>query len=189
MDPCDPERLEALRVLGNSAPIARAVGMEITEIRPGRSRVVIPFSRTIMQAHGRVHGGIFGLLLDTAGYFAAASLTLSDGVTIGYTLNLLEGVRDEGLVAEAEVLRAGRVIAHADVSLWSESRRLIAKGTAAYRFFRSSGDARDPVRPSAPSAFGAVSRGACRPRDAPPPARAPGESSGDPEDSPKMESS
>lgn len=131
-----PESLEALRQLGNSAPVAQALGMVIQTVEPGRAVVVLPYQRHILQAHGRVHGGLFGLLADTAGYFAAASVQPGDGVTIEYKLNLLEGVKDQGLIAEARVVKTGRSISLCDVEVFSDDGVLVGKALATYRFFQ-----------------------------------------------------
>jgi uncharacterized protein (TIGR00369 family) len=132
------EQLDALMALGNTAPIAETLGMKICELTPGYARVTAPFSRALMQAHGRIHGGVYGVLGDTAGYFAAAGLYDVDGVTVEFKLNLLEGVAEEGLIAEARVVRAGGAIALCDLEVRSDRGALVAKGLATYRFFTSS---------------------------------------------------
>lgn len=133
--PHSPAELDALRALGNSAPVARLIGMDICVLTPGRAEVILPFHAGILQAHGRVHGGLFGLLVDTAGYFAAASLQASEGVTIEYKLNLLEAVTDQGLRAVARVIRSGRSISLCDVDVYRDDGTLVGKGLATYRFF------------------------------------------------------
>lgn len=129
------EEIEALRQLGNTAPVAKLTGMQIVRVSPGEAEVVLAFQPSLMQAHGRVHGGLFGLVADTAGYFAAASLQAADGVTLEYKVNLLEGLKDEGMRAVGRVVKSGRSISLCDIEIFSERGVLIGKALATYRFF------------------------------------------------------
>lgn len=133
--PHSPQALAALMALGNTAPVCLLTGMRILRIGDGTSEVVLPFKPELMQAHGRVHGGLYGLLADTAGYFAAASLNPGDGVTVEYKVNLLDAVGDADLIATARATRAGKTITLSEVDLHAGDR-LVGKALATFRFFQ-----------------------------------------------------
>lgn len=129
------ETLDALMALGNSAPVCTLVGMTIVHIGDGISEVILPYKPSLMQAHGRVHGGLYGLLADTAGYFAAASLNPGDGVTVEYKVNLLDAVGEADLLARGKATRAGKTITIAEVDLLA-GERLVGKALVTFRFFQ-----------------------------------------------------
>jgi acyl-CoA thioesterase len=81
----------------------------------------------------RLHGGTLGLLLDNAGFFAAA--TVRDGfwvVTTEFKINLLDTAGHEPIVATGTVLRRGRLVIHAQMEAVSGSNAKIAVGLGSY---------------------------------------------------------
>ena len=52
-----------------------AIGAAMTELGPGTCTLVLPFSDAVGQQHGFFHGGIVGALADSAGGYAALSMT------------------------------------------------------------------------------------------------------------------
>jgi len=82
---------------------------------------------------GRIHGGILGLVLDNAGFFASA--TTSGGywmATTEFKVNLLDSVSDEEVVATGHVLRKGRHLVHAEMEATSASGLKVAVGLGSY---------------------------------------------------------
>ncbi len=81
---------------------------------------------------GRVHGGIISLLMDNAGFFAAATRSRGNWVvTAELKVNLLDSFAGEIVRATGRVLRAGRHVIHAEMRAETE-RKVIAAGLGTY---------------------------------------------------------
>jgi len=95
------------------------IGAELTAVEPGRCEIRLPFKPELTQQHGFVHGGIVGMIADSACGYAAYSLFPADSsiLTVEYKINLLAPSKGDALIARAHVLKPGRTltIAHADV--------------------------------------------------------------------------
>jgi uncharacterized protein (TIGR00369 family) len=113
-------------------PVARLIGLEMTEVEPGR----VVFELEVEERHtsplGTVHGGILCDLADAAMGCAHASL-LEDGesfTTLELKMNFVKPVWAGRLVAEAKVVKAGRTIGLVDCRVTDESGSLVAYGTS-----------------------------------------------------------
>src|SRR5262245_46545958 len=97
----------------------RFIGARVAEVAPGRCTIELPVHEDLTQQHGFVHGGIVGMIADTAGGYAAFSLMAADAsvLTVEYKINLLAPAQGELLVAVGTVLKPGRTlsITRADV--------------------------------------------------------------------------
>jgi uncharacterized protein (TIGR00369 family) len=95
------------------------IGADLTAIEPGRCEIRLPYKAELTQQHGFVHGGIVGMIADSACGYAAFSLFPADSsiLTVEYKINLLAPSKGDALIARAHVLKPGRTltIAHADV--------------------------------------------------------------------------
>lgn len=117
--PADPGF--ALRVLEsfNRQKAMHLVGARITNIEPGYCEVELPFRDDLTQQKGYVHGGIVGMIADSACGYAAYSLmpASSSLVTVEYKINILTPAKAGLLRAAGEVIKPGRslTIAKADV--------------------------------------------------------------------------
>lgn len=89
-----------------------SIGTEIALLEPGHCKLRVPFAPGVAQHHGAFHGGIIGLLADTAGGLAAMSLCEAgmDVVTVEYKMNFLAPARGVALVASGHVVRSGRTL-------------------------------------------------------------------------------
>jgi uncharacterized protein (TIGR00369 family) len=74
-----------------------------------------------------VHGGVIGMIADTACGYAAFSLMPADCslVTVEYKINILAPATTS-LVAHGEVVRAGRTLTIARAEVYAENRRHVA---------------------------------------------------------------
>ena len=71
-----------------------------------------PARAELTQQKGFVHGGIVGMIADTACGYAAYSLMPAGAslVTVEYKINMLAPGRGERLLARAEVIKSGRTL-------------------------------------------------------------------------------
>jgi len=124
--------LEKLKQLFESAPISRYLGMTLGYCENGVARVRLPFRKDFEEGHGVIHGGLIGLLGDTAGNFAVGSVSPGSTVkTVEYKLSLLAGVQGD-LLAIGEVVRKGRTLATCRLEVVEGNDRVIAIGLATY---------------------------------------------------------
>ena len=92
--------------------LMQGIGAALTEVRPGRCRIELPFSDLVGQQQGFFHGGIIGAVADTAGGYAALTLLPagSEVLTLEYKINFLRHAAGARLAAEGMVLRSGRSV-------------------------------------------------------------------------------
>ncbi len=100
------------------------VGAELVRVEPGHVDIAVAFRPELAQQHGYFHGGIVGMIADSAGGYAAFSLMPADAtvLTVEYKINLLAPAEGERLVARGRVAKAGRTltVAHVDVAVLRE---------------------------------------------------------------------
>ena len=95
------------------------IGASMTKVEPSRCTIELPVRDDLGQQHGFVHGGVVGMIADSAGGYAAFTLMPADAsvLTVEYKINMLAPARGERLVATGSVLKPGRrvSIVRADV--------------------------------------------------------------------------
>jgi uncharacterized protein (TIGR00369 family) len=129
----DERYFAILRDAFHDAPITRLIPqtMEITE--PGVVRITLHPDARHHHGAGRVHGGVLGVLLDNAGFFASATVTGGFWTaTTEFKINLLDSVSDEAVVATGRVLRKGRHLIHASMEARAASGAAVAVGLGSY---------------------------------------------------------
>ncbi len=121
-----------------SAPISKMTGQKLVAIKKGYARVELEIKKKHLHGGGDVHGGIYGLIADTAGFFAMMSmLTPKDtGATIEYKINLIAPARGKKLIAEGRVLTIGKSHCVCEMKVLGTNGELYATGLATYRIFR-----------------------------------------------------
>ena len=92
---------------------------EIPVIEDGRAEIEIPHWDGILQQHGYVHGGVVGMIADSAAGYAAMTV-VPEGtsvLTVEYKINMVAPANGDKIVAKGSVLRTGRtlILTKADV--------------------------------------------------------------------------
>jgi uncharacterized protein (TIGR00369 family) len=103
------------------------IGASLTLVEPGQVEVALPYRDDLTQQKGFIHGGIIGMIADTACGYAAYSLMPADCslVTVEYKINILAPARGS-LVARGEVVRAGRTLTVTRGEVYAEDGKHIA---------------------------------------------------------------
>ena len=130
----------ALRqVMEELIPFNRVLGVRVVEIDRGHVRMEIAFREELIGDPVRraVHGGVISALADTAGGCAVWSALDEETArvsTIDIRIDYLRPGRPETLVAEGNVVRAGRRVGVADIRLFHPSApaESIATGKGVY---------------------------------------------------------
>jgi uncharacterized protein (TIGR00369 family) len=97
------------------------IGARMTRVEPGRVEIELPVREDLGQQHGFVHGGIVGMIADSAGGYAAFTLMPVDAsvLTVEYKVNMLAPAEGELLIARGEVLKPGRTLSVVRADVWA----------------------------------------------------------------------
>ena len=89
------------------------IGARLTAVEPGRCVVELPVRDDLTQQHGFVHGGVVGMISDSAGGYAGFTLMPADAsvLTVEFKINMLAPAAGEVLIATGEILKPGRTLA------------------------------------------------------------------------------
>ena len=97
------------------------IGARMTRVEPGRVEIELPVREDLGQQHGFVHGGIVGMIADSAGGYAAFTLMPADAsvLTVEYKVNMLSPAEGDLLIARGEVLKPGRSLSVVRADVWA----------------------------------------------------------------------
>ena len=109
--PQDPAYAARVRASFARQKAMDLIGARLTAVEPGAAEVRLAFRQELTQQKGFVHGGIVGMIADSACGYAAYSLmpATSSLVTVEYKINILAPARGD-LVARGAVVRPGRTL-------------------------------------------------------------------------------
>lgn len=110
--PKDPDYAARVRASFNMQQAMQLIGAELVELEPGHAEIHLAHQPKITQQHGYIHGGVVGMIADSAAGYAANTLTPHDTsvLTVEYKLNLLAPADGQRLVARGEVIKPGRTL-------------------------------------------------------------------------------
>jgi len=95
----------------------------------GRTEIHVPHWAGVEQQHGFVHGGVVGMIADSAAGYAAMTMVPASAsvVTVEYKMNLVAPAEGEKLIARGEVVRPGRtlIVTKAEVFAVSEGKETL----------------------------------------------------------------
>lgn len=134
------KHLQNLRKLFEEAPIREHDGLEWVSCGDGVAQMRLPFKPSLTQGLGVIHGGMVGLIADTAGWFAAASVYPQGLVTTAeYKISLLAAAKGD-LLATGRVVRQGRNLITCQLEVVDAENKLVAIGIGTYACIREQRD-------------------------------------------------
>ncbi|RKF50081.1 PaaI family thioesterase [Paraburkholderia fungorum] len=103
------ERVRASFIRQNAMALIRAT---LPVIDHGRTEIHLPVWSGVEQQHGFVHGGVVGMIADSASGYAAMTLVPASAsvLTVEYKMNLVAPADGETLIARGQVVRPGRTL-------------------------------------------------------------------------------
>ena len=109
--PTDPYFAARIRASFDRQKAMTLIGARLTTVAPGLVEISLPFRDDLTQQKGFLHGGVIGMIADTACGYAAYSLMPADSslVTVEYKINILAPAT-ASLTARGEVVKAGRTL-------------------------------------------------------------------------------
>ena len=125
--PADPDFASRVRESFGRQKAMALIGASLTAVEPGYVEIALPFRDDLTQQKGFVHGGILGMIADTACGYSAFSLMPAGCslVTVEYKINILSPARGS-LVAKGRVVKAGRTLTVARAEVYSEDGKHVA---------------------------------------------------------------
>ena len=125
--PVDPHFVARVRESFGRQKAMALIGASLARVDPGAVEIELPYREEITQQKGFVHGGIIGMIADTACGYAAFSLMPADCslVTVEYKINILAPAQGD-LVARGEVVKAGRTLTIARAEVYAQDRKHVA---------------------------------------------------------------
>jgi len=129
--PPNPHFAERVRDSFARQAAMRLIGATLVEVGPGAVTIDLPVREDLTQQHRYVHGGIVGMIADSAGGYAAFTLMPAEAsvLTVEYKINMLAPATGERLEARGTVVKSGHTlsIARADVfGVANGEERLVA---------------------------------------------------------------
>lgn len=88
------------------------LGADLVDVAAGRVAIAVPIEPHLSQQDGYLHAGVVVAALDSACGYAALTLMPNDAevLTVELKVNLLAPASGHRLLAEGEVVRAGRTL-------------------------------------------------------------------------------
>ena len=125
--PADPGFAARVRDSFGRQKAMGLIGAALKVVEPGYVEVALPWREDLTQQKGYIHGGILGMIADTACGYAAFSLMPAGCslVTVEYKINILNPGRGS-LVAKGQVMKPGRTLTVARAEVYSEDGKHVA---------------------------------------------------------------
>jgi len=114
--------------LGRSR-ISRTLGLVLRYDEDGRAEVDLPYNPMSTNGVGSVHGGVVGVLIDAAGWYATAQHYDTWVGTVEFKVHLLQAIVETDLKAVASVIRRGKRLASTEVEVITPDGTLVALGS------------------------------------------------------------
>lgn len=107
-----PGILDAVRTSFKRQHAMSLIRASLPVIESGKVEIHLPHWQGVEQQHGFVHGGVVGMIADSAGGYAAMTVAPagSSVLSVEYKINFLAPAQGQSLIARGSVLRAGRTM-------------------------------------------------------------------------------
>ena len=125
--PADPGFEQRCRDSFSRQKAMALIGAAMSVVEPGYVEIRLPFRDDLTQQKGYVHGGILGMIADTACGYSAFSLMPAGCslVTVEYKINILSPARGT-LLARGQVVKPGRTLTIARAEVYADGGTHVA---------------------------------------------------------------
>ncbi len=125
-DPHFAERVHASFARQHAMHLIQAT---LPVVDQGRTEIHLPHWQGVEQQHGFVHGGVVGMIADSAAGYAAMTMVPASAsvLTVEYKMNLMAPADGDKLVARGTVVRSGRtlIVTQAEVFAVKDGRETL----------------------------------------------------------------
>ena len=125
--PADPHFASRIRESFARQKAMALIGASLGTVMPGAVEIILPFRDDLTQQKGYLHGGIIGMIADSAAGYAAYSLMPAGCslVTVEYKMNILSP-GTSSLTARGEVVKPGRTLTVARAEVYAQEGKHVA---------------------------------------------------------------
>jgi uncharacterized protein (TIGR00369 family) len=125
--PQDPQFGSRVRASFARQKAMALIGASLAVVEAGHVEVALPWREDLTQQKGFIHGGIIGMIADTACGYSSFSLMPADCslVTVEYKINILTPALGS-LLAKGQVVKPGRTLTIARAEVYSQDGRHVA---------------------------------------------------------------
>jgi uncharacterized protein (TIGR00369 family) len=123
--PKNEEYAAAVRNLYETARFHKTANIKLDEVRPGYVTARMDWAEGLTQQNGYIHAGVLVGLADVVGGLAAYSL-MAQGenvLSVNFAVSMLRPARGGTVVAEGEVIRAGKRLYVCEARLYGDENR------------------------------------------------------------------
>lgn len=108
------------------------MGFTLEQIEKGKAVISLTVKPEMTNPYGNIHGGMMALVMDEVIGWSVVSLGMENHYTsLNLNVDFLYAIAEgQKLVAEAEVIRAGKKVIHVSCSVYNEERRLLGRGSS-----------------------------------------------------------
>lgn len=108
----DPQFADRVRASFAKQHAMDLIHATLPVVEPGLTEIHLPHWSGVEQQHGFVHGGVVGMIADSAAGYAAMTLVSASAsvLTVEYKMNLVAPADGKKLVARGKVVRPGRTL-------------------------------------------------------------------------------
>jgi uncharacterized protein (TIGR00369 family) len=125
----DPHFAERVRASFDRQNAMALIHATLPVVEHGRAEIHLPHWTGVEQQHGFVHGGVVGMIADSAAGYAAMSMVPASAsvLSVEYKINLMAPADGDHLIARGKVLRAGRtlIVAQGEVFAVKDGRETL----------------------------------------------------------------
>ncbi|MFC5510861.1 PaaI family thioesterase [Massilia jejuensis] len=109
---CDAQVEQGVRASFARQGAMRLIRASLQRVEAGRAEIHLPHWEGVAQQHGFVHGGVVGMIADSAAGYAAMTVAPAGAsvLTVEYKLNLMAPADGRQLIARGMVVRGGRTL-------------------------------------------------------------------------------
>ena len=108
----DPEFADRVRASFAKQHAMDLIHATLPVVEPGLTEIHLPHWAGVEQQHGFVHGGVVGMIADSAAGYAAMTIVpeTASVLTVEFKMNLVAPADGEKLIARGKVVRPGRTL-------------------------------------------------------------------------------
>ena len=127
--PEENNNMEELKVQARDEPIASFLNMQLLELSPGYARVSIKVKPEYLNFNNFIFGGIVMAVADQAFGYAVNSVRRPN-VASQFNIHFIAAAKvGDELIAEGRVVKSGRKVSIAEMTVTNQEGKLIAKAT------------------------------------------------------------
>ena len=142
MKKLNAEYIERVTQLANRSPYFELLSMKVLDAGLGFSLLEVNLAEKHLQPFGFVHGGVFASIIDAAAFWAVfygIEDENASATTVDLKLNYLAPAVSGKLIAKGCLIKLGKTLGYAEVTVTDENDRLLAHGTSTLMILSGNG--------------------------------------------------